>query len=323
MKKIFVFLLSIAIILSLAACRKNNEAFSSQELTLSSIPTSEISDVVSDVSSEDDVSDTTQEITSTTETVSSEPLITAPTVPSSSQTTPTNPVVNETVSSTIEDVKDKVENIIPELPAVPQVPTSSTESSSDEVIAPNIPAEDLFKFGTVNGNTYESTFWNIGCTLGDGWLMLTESEILEYNGISSSATEQEINEHILNSFLIIDMIAAKEDGQSVAMALTMSDLGSGSFAQLDLNEYINTVVETSKESLVQSGFSNMVVERKDLTIDGKLFHSATMSGTLDEVNVYQTIICIKNDYYLTMIELTTTTEEEMLEIIDNLYTPQV
>ncbi len=322
MKKIFVFLLLIAVVFSLSACRKNDEAFSSQGFTSSIITTSEIFDIVSDVSSEDDVSDTTQEITSTTETVSSEPTITAPTVPSSSQPTPTNPVVNETVNSTIEDVKDKVEDIIPELPSVPQVPTSSTESPSDEVITPNIPVEDLFKFGTVNGNTYESLFWNIGCTLGEDWSMLTEAEILEYNGISSSATEQEINEHISNSFLIIDMIAAKEDGKSVAMALTMSDLGSGSFAQLDLNEYMNTVVETSKESLVQSGFSNMVVERKDLTIDGKPFHSAAMSGTLDGVNVYQTIICIKNDYYLTMIELTTTTEEEMLYIIDNLYIPQ-
>ncbi|MBE6810999.1 MAG: hypothetical protein E7521_08095 [Ruminococcaceae bacterium] len=322
MKKIFVFLLLIAVVFSLSACRKNDVVFSSQGFASSIITTSEISDTVSDVSSEDDVSDTTQEITSTTETVSSEPTITAPTVPSSSQPTPTNPVVNETVNSTIEDVKDKVDDIIPELPSVPQVPTSSTESPSDEVITPNIPVEDLFKFGTFNGNTYESLFWNIGCTLGEDWSMLTEAEILEYNGISSSATEQEINEHISNSFLIIDMIAAKEDGKSVAMALTMSDLGSGSFAQLDLNEYMNTVVETSKESLVQSGFSNMVVERKDLTIDGKLFHSAAMSGTLDGVNVYQTIICIKNDYYLTMIELTTTTEEEMLYIIDNLYIPQ-
>lgn len=320
MRKIFVILFSILFVLSLTACRKNSESFSSQEITSSIIPTSEISFVVSSVSSEDTVSNTTQEVTSTTETVSSKPTATAPTVPSSSQT---NPVTNETVSSTIEDVKDKVESIIPELPTVPDVSTPSLENPSDEVVTPNIPAEDLFKFGTINENTYESAFWNIGCTLGDGWSMLSESEILEYNGISTSATEQEINDHILNSFLIIDMVAAKEDGQSVAMALTMSDLGSGGFAQIDLDEYMNAVVETSKESLVQSGFSNMVVERKDLTIDGKLFHSATMSGALEGTNVYQTIICIKNDHYLTLIQLITTTEEEMLQIIDDLYTPNV
>lgn len=328
MKKLFIFIICIVMLFSLSACRNNNQIIS--DISVNSTPeiSSEITNIVSDTSSEDTVSETAQEISSTTESVNSTTApVSSVTVPSTNNVSST---VDETVSSSIEDAKDKIENItdsiVPDItPAVPDITPSSsnnTDTSSEEEITPNIPAEDLFKFGTTTENTYENKFWGVGCTLDSDWVLLSEAEIKEYNGISLEATPEQIDEHISNSFLLIDMVATKESGDAVIMALTMSDLGTGSFAELDMEEFMNSQVESTRENMIQSGFECTIVERNDLTIDNKPFYAISASGELEGVYTYQTVLCLKTDYYMSLIQITAPTEAELAATLNSFYVPQ-
>lgn len=329
MKKLFIFVICFVMLFSLSACRNNNQIIS--DISVNSTPeiSSEITNIVSDTSSEADVSETVPEISSTTESVNSTTApVSSVTVPSTNNVSST---VDETVSSSIEDVKDKIEDItdsiIPDVtPVVPDITPSSSDttdtSSKEETFTPNIPTEDLFKFGTITENTYENKFLGVGYTLDSDWVLLSEAEIKEYNGISLEASPEQIDEHILNSFLLIDMVATKESGDAVIMALTMSDLGTGSFAELDMEEFMSSYIENAKDTMISNCYQNLIVERNDITIDDKLFYAISASGELEGVYTYQTVLCLKTDYYMSLIQITAPTEAELAATLNSFYVPQ-
>lgn len=330
MKRMSVIIFCLVMLFSLSSCRSNKEIYSNSSVNSSeTIISSEITDTIDEVSSENTTTEeTSQETSSATETVNS--IIT----PISSVATPSNnnisSTVSETVSNTIEDAKDKIENItdsvVPDIkPVVPEItpPSSNTSgTTSENPFTPTIPADMLFKFGAISNNTYENKFLGIGCTLGSDWIVLSEEEIKEYNGISPNLTAEEIDNYILNSFLIIDMVATKDSEQSSVMMLTMSDLGTGSFAELDMNEYVNTVVNTTRETLSQSGYENVIVVRQDISADGKTFYATKSSGTLEGITTYQTSVFIKDGYYLSLFNISATSQEEFDDILNSIYIPQ-
>lgn len=330
MRKLFVYCLSLLILLSLVGCRSQKDVSSNFDNSSSGITSVVINDDVnSEIENTNSVDTesqlTTQEPSNTTELISSTSSVTSVVTPPLNNNSST---VNETVSNTVEDVKDKIDeitdNIIPDItPVVPDNTPSSSDtantSSNEEQITPAIPAEDLFKFGTVSQNTYENKFLGIGCNVGSDWTLLSNDEIKEYNGVSADATQEEIDEHILNSFLLVDMVASKEDDQSVIMVFTMSDLGTGSFGTLDMEEFMNSYVETTRDTMISAGYQDLTVERNDVTVDSKTFYGISASGEFEGVATYQTVLCIKTDYYITLIQITTPTQEETTAVVNSFY----
>ena len=331
MKKLFMFTIAALVLVTFSACKSNKEMLS--EISVNSdVVMSSDADTTSDISSEETT--TSAESTSSESEIQSQSSATSMVASSATSSSSASTPVDDAVSNVVEDkkeiVSDITENIIPDInPILPDNNSSenssnnsSNDTSSDNTeIVPIISADELFYFGSVSDNIYENRFLGIGCNFGADWTVTSDAEIKEMNGIEQDATEQEISDHILNSFILIDMIAANNNGESAVMVLTMSDFGYGDFAALDMEEFMNTYLVSVEDNMVATGYENLYAERTTVTISGNEFYAIYATGSLEGETTHQTVFCVQDGAYLTLIEVTALDIAEMQAILNLFYIP--
>lgn len=163
------------------------------------------------------------------------------------------------------------------------------------------------------GRTYTNEFLSVACQLGDEWTYLTDEEIAQLNGeIGESLTDEELSEMFSNGKTVQDMYAASADG-TATINVIFEDMGVLYGAALDEDAYINLVMPTLEDALMQAGMSDIQVEAGSMEFAGADHSTLRVTSTISEIPVYELMVCVKEGNYMGVITLASyledTTEE--------------
>lgn len=183
--------------------------------------------------------------------------------------------------------------------------------------------DNLYKFGTVNGTTYENEMLGYGVELPSGWIFEDEESIAEKNQFGEEAMSEELVEQIKEAGNIIDMSAVNALGTqniSVQFLNTPNIYGEG-FAMLVTPDRVTDILIEDLESTLEiSGYENLSVEKAEYTISGDPITGIKVTGTLYGIDVYQDMLVTKpNNLYLAMITITSFITDDGEEIISRFY----
>lgn len=178
---------------------------------------------------------------------------------------------------------------------------------------PDDPGGTEFQSGRVEGGTYTNEFLSVACQLGDEWTYLTDEEIAQLNGeIGESLTDEELSEMFSNGKTVQDMYAASADG-TATINVIFEDMGVLYGAALDEDAYINLVMPTLEDALMQAGMSDIQVEAGSMEFAGADHSTLRVTSTISEIPVYELMVCVKEGNYMGVITLASyledTTEE--------------
>ena len=163
---------------------------------------------------------------------------------------------------------------------------------------PMTPEETEFQSGRVEGGTYTNEFLSVACQL---------------NGeIGESLTDEELSEMFSNGKTVQDMYAASADG-TATINVIFEDMGVLYGAALDEDAYINLVMPTLEDALMQAGMSDIQVEAGSMEFAGADHSTLRVTSTISEIPVYELMVCVKEGNYMGVITLASyledTTEE--------------
>lgn len=125
---------------------------------------------------------------------------------------------------------------------------------------PMTPEETEFQSGRVEGGTYTNEFLSVAASSAtSGPISRTRRSPSSTAEIGESLTDEELSEMFSNGKTVQDMYAASADG-TATINVIFEDMGVLYGAALDEDAYINLVMPTLEDALMQAGMSDIQVE---------------------------------------------------------------
>ena len=160
-------------------------------------------------------------------------------------------------------------------------------------------ADALLTFGEVDGSTYKNAALGYGCTL-EGWSFATAEDIAAINGLSEILLPEDVQSFLANTSIFVDMLASAENGMSnVSIGIERIDAVYGTSISMD--EFIDQNMASLQDFVTQMGYSDPVLEKVTVLIDGTEHLGLALSGTFMGLPVYQKVACVPCGDYLIMI----------------------
>lgn len=154
---------------------------------------------------------------------------------------------------------------------------------------------------TEDTRTYENSFIGIGCKLDAGWDVFSAEQIAELNGLLASQTDDEaIAKQLESSGTAMPFYAQKEEGL-VTLNITLEDLGLLYGSLLDEKQYAEKSIDQVKPALESMGMSNVTTEIGSITFAGSDHVSISISGSLQGISFYETLVCVKTEKHMALI----------------------
>lgn len=183
--------------------------------------------------------------------------------------------------------------------------------------------DNLYKFGTVNGTTYENEMLGYGVELPSDWKFSDEETIAELNQFGEDFLPEEMAEQIKGMGIIIDMSAANSlDTQNINVQFHNIPIsyGEGLANMITPEVLINLLMLDLGTTLETAGYVDPTVEKTEYTISGDQIAGVKVTGKVLGLDVYQDMLVIKaNDQYIAMITITSFGEDNGDEIISRFY----
>lgn len=192
--------------------------------------------------------------------------------------------------------------VTPEVPDEPEKPEVPDEP---EPVDPSL--------GRIEGGTYENSFFGIGCTLDNNWTFHTKEELAQMNGsVADALTDEDLKELLNNSKSVYDMYA-QADGGLVNMSVIMEDVGVLYGATLEEQDYADISANLLPDALTSAGCTNVETEIATVEFAGSEHMGIKVKCqiTVEEVtlDLYELIVCIKEDNYFAVITCTSFIED--------------
>ena len=200
--------------------------------------------------------------------------------------------------------------------------SSKAESSKEESSASTNTAKE-FSLGTTADGTYENAYFGIGVKPGDDWIFYSTEELATTSGISADQmTVESVKELLAKQQTVFDMFAMSSDGLRT-MNVVFEDLGTVYGALLDESGYIDIALSKLAPSLEAQGFKNIVTEKGSLEFAGSehgiIRLTSQMSVNNIDIDVYEMVIVIKQDNYITSVTLASFMEDHVAEMAEWFY----
>ena len=200
--------------------------------------------------------------------------------------------------------------------------SSKAESSKEESSASTNTAKE-FSLGTTADGTYENAYFGIGVKPGDDWIFYSTEELATTSGISTDQmTVESVKELLAKQQTVFDMFAMSSDGLRT-MNVVFEDLGTVYGALLDESGYIDIALSKLAPSLEAQGFKNIVTEKGSLEFAGSehgiIRLTSQMSVNNIDIDVYEMVIVIKQDNYITSVTLASFMEDHVAEMAEWFY----
>lgn len=146
--------------------------------------------------------------------------------------------------------------------------------------------------GTIDGNTYTSTYLELGCTLGEGWVFYSADQLQELpEGIQSQPDSAASWEKLKDDTQIFDMKAeSAEDMASVNILLMKASVQERvAYALLSEQEVLDAVLEQKDDmisSYTEAGFTVDSMEAVTVTFLGQERVALRTVASLEGVPYY-------------------------------------
>ena len=194
----------------------------------------------------------------------------------------------------------------PETTAEPETtvePETTEESKDTDDVVDN--AKDSI-LGNREGNKYEVPSMGFGLELPDYWTIFNEEELAALIGIAiDQFNNDNLTEMLENSASILEFVAASPAGSSITIAREY------------LPDYIDSPVLV--RDLRNSGYENLTYEIATVSFLGEEQACMNLQGTVNGIDVYQTLVVIMSDGYVSLVTLTGTSPEQGTELLDYFY----
>ena len=188
------------------------------------------------------------------------------------------------------------------------------EESSDNISE----TETEFSLGKADGLVYENKFIGIGCSLEEGWFFYSDEEIKEINNYAADVAGEDFEEAMKAADIVYDMYAVS-DNQLDNINVNLEKLDAKFLEELDLKENFENQKTALLEAFENMGYKDLKSEVSTVLIDGEEVVSLESYGIIDGLTMYQKIISIKCDGYLSNITVTTYQENLVDSLYENFY----
>lgn len=174
-----------------------------------------------------------------------------------------------------------------------------------------------FQRGTIENGIYTNTFVGIGCQLSDDWTYYTDEQLAELSGVVAESSE-EMQKAMEDGKSTYDMFASAMEGL-VTINVVYEDLGALYGKLLDEAGYLEIAVPKLEDALTSMGLSNVKVEQTPVQFAGLVREGAVISGEMDGVPMYETLVCIKQEGYMCCVTMCSWTEDITADLVELFY----
>ena len=115
-----------------------------------------------------------------------------------------------------------------------------------------------------------------------------------------------------------DMFASAMEGL-VTINVVYEDLGALYGKLLDEAGYLEIAVPKLEDALTSMGLSNVKVEQTPVQFAGLVREGAVISGEMDDVPMYETLVCIKQEGYMCCVTMCSWTEDITADLVELFY----
>lgn len=169
--------------------------------------------------------------------------------------------------------------------------------------------EKEFQMGEMNGGTYTNAFLGISCQLSDDWTYYNEEQIAEINNmVADSISDEELSEMMEKASTVQDMYAASSDGLAT-INVVFENMGVVYGTVMDEEKYIQTASPNLEKALTDMGMTDVQMEETTREFAGATRHSLRVSGSMNEVPVFEELVCIKEGNYMATITMASYMED--------------
>ena len=188
--------------------------------------------------------------------------------------------------------------------------TDSTESEPTES-RPTVAVDNSRpSFGTYEDQNYVNPFLGIGIDFPDGWVFVTESELLSLNEITET-DEQKKAEAIAKAETLY-LTFAQEAETYDSIKISAQKLGSEQTARLDMAAKLKELGDSTRETLEKMGATNVKNEISTAVIYGRELLISTTSSNFIGRNSIQTDFLLRCGDYVATVSVTTYTKTDIL-----------
>ena len=114
------------------------------------------------------------------------------------------------------------------------------------------------------------------------------------------------------------MFASTMEGL-VTINVVYEDLGALYGKLLDEAGYLEIAVPKLEDALASMGLSNVKVEQTPVQFAGLVREGAVISGEMDGVPMYETLVCIKQEGYMCCVTMCSWTEDITADLVELFY----
>lgn len=165
--------------------------------------------------------------------------------------------------------------------------------------------------GETSGNTYTNTYFGMGCTLDDSWIVANEDELAQIMG----TTTEMLSEAALEADGVgYSFYASKEDGLTT-LNIVMENLGKLYGMLLDEKSYAETSVEQLPAAFEAMGMTDVTTEITTVTFAGSEHTAIKLSGVIYDINFYETLVCVKQGSYIAVVTAASYYEDTTADIL--------
>ena len=167
---------------------------------------------------------------------------------------------------------------------------------------------------TVENGVYTSDFAGLTATLDQTWQVLTQEEIAQIAGLTSTlVTDEDLKKALSSGETIYDLYAMTATGATVN--ITVGDLGLIYGNLLDMKTLAQSVLDQLVSAFTSMGFENMAAEIATIPFAGAQETAVVVSGQLQGVDMYEVLVCKKVGNYVYTITACTYGEDGTADIL--------
>ena len=204
--------------------------------------------------------------------------------------------------------------------------TVSTEAATETTLSGE-EIDALFNIGESKDNVYKNDFFNISFKGEDSWRLLNDEQLATISSsIKDVLTNEEAKNALENGKTSIIMYAVSKDAKQNA-SITVEKHNINNTHEADMDAFLDKSVTSLKESLPGQGFTDLEVEKTDLTFCGKQTNGIIIkgkynvkatdgSGRTEVRDIYETMVYLFRGSYSGCVTASSFDEDKTAEVLN-------
>lgn len=198
--------------------------------------------------------------------------------------------------------------------------TDETDAQTpDQAGEPEAPSEPVLGVYYADTNTYENELIGLGCQLDEEWRVYSADEMAALNGMMVDMMTDEAIAEQLESSGYVQAFYAQLGEDPVTVNITVENLGLLYGALLDEQQYIELTIDQLPAVLESMGLTDITSEITTTTFLGSEHTAVNITGQVQGVAFYETLVCVKVNRYMACITAASYLADVTGDVLDMFY----